>query len=74
MNIKSALKKFVFGEDEKAIQQSPSKHRKGKIHIITPDGRVELVADFENKADFDRIKYFVNHEDTILFSEEYFDG
>lgn len=70
MNIKSALKKFVFGEDEEAIQQSPSKHRKGKIHLVTPDGRVELIADFNNQEDFDRIRDFVTKESKILFSEE----
>lgn len=58
------LKTFVFGEEEAESKT------KGRIHIITPDGRVELTADFENKADFDRIKAFVNKEDSILFCGE----
>ena len=58
--------RMLFSRDE----EQPQEHKKGKIHIVTPDGRVELKADFDNKEDFERIKAFVNNEDVILFSKE----
>lgn len=52
------------------LADEPSKERTaGSIHIITPDARVELKANFNNKEDFERIKSFVNNEANILFSE-----
>lgn len=47
----------------------PKETTGGSIHIITPDARVELKANFNNKEDFERIKSFVNNEADILFSE-----
>ena len=62
MKLKKWLKSFIFGEEI-------PEEKKGRIHIVTPDGRVELIADFDNKQDFDRIKAFVSKEDSILFPD-----
>ena len=61
--IREFITRWVIADD------SPKERAGGRIHIITPDARVELKADFNNKEDFERIKSFVNNEVNILFSE-----
>lgn len=61
--IRDFINRWVLADDE------PKERTVGSIHIITPGGRVELKANFNNKEDFERIKSFVNNEADILFSD-----
>lgn len=61
--ISDFISRWVLADEE------PKGRTAGSIHIITPGGRVELKANFNNKEDFERIKSFVNNEADILFSE-----
>lgn len=62
-SLRDFICRWVLADDE------PKGRTAGSIHIITPGGRVELKANFNNKEDFERIKSFVNNEADILFSE-----
>lgn len=62
--IRDFINRWVLAGEE------PKGRTAGSIHIITPDARVELKANFNNKEDFERIKSFVNNEANILFSEK----
>lgn len=62
-SLRDFINRWVLVDDE------PKERTAGSIHIITPDARVELKANFNNKEDFERIKSFVNNEADILFSE-----
>lgn len=62
-SLRDFISRWVLADEE------PKERTAGSIHIITPDARVELKANFNNKEDFERIKSFVNNEADILFSE-----
>lgn len=62
-SLRDFICRWVLADEE------PKERTVGSIHIITPDARVELKANFNNKEDFERIKSFVNNEADILFSE-----
>lgn len=61
--IRDFISRWVLADEE------PKERTAGSIHIITPNARVELKANFNNKEDFERIKSFVNNEANILFQE-----
>ena len=53
------LRKFIFGEDEEP----------GKIKIITPNGRMKFVADFNTREDFERALHLIREEMEIMFDD-----